>query len=184
MRRALGTTVAAILALILLIPEWRAYQAEAALLKANLLMNAALTGQLPEQQPLQAVEQLIVLARQARAGLPADPRPVLAEGMGLLMLSRLDEAEQVFVDAIRLGERPEILVNYGRVLAARGDHDGAHAAMLRAAWIAPGSIQTLPRAMRETLDTEIQAYERGFRAGNPSGPPPWPERLRHRLSKP
>lgn len=170
--------LALVLGFCILAPEWQAYRSEQKLLQANLLLQAALTGQLPDADPLDGVRRMLTLAQEARIDLPHDPRAILIEGMGYLMLSRLDEAEQTFVAALRQGERPELLVNYGRVLAARGDHDGAHAAMLRAAFIAPGSINTLPKAMRAQIEAEVVAYEQSFVAGATSEIPPMPEAYR------
>lgn len=175
--------LALVLAFCILAPEWQAYRSEQKLLQANLLLQAALTGQLPDADPLDGVRRMLTLAQEARVDLPHDPRGILIEGMGYLMLSRLDEAEQMFVSALRQGERPELLVNYGRVLAARGNHDGAHAAMLRAAFIAPGSINTLPKAMRIQIEAEVAAYEQAFVAGETNVIPPMPEAYRQPLDR-
>lgn len=181
--RLLRVLLALIVAAGILVPEWQAYRSEQKLLQANLLLQAALTGQLPDADPLDSVRRMLALAQEARLALPHDARAILIEGMGFLMLSRLDEAEQTFAAALRQGERPELLVNYGRVLAARGDHEGAHAAMLRAAFIAPGAINTLPQAMRTQIEAEVAAYEQAFVAGDMNEIPPLPEAYRRLIDR-
>lgn len=172
--------VVAILALALW-PEFPRHQAEWRLNDANFRIDQALrmsqsaarsgvadTG----RAALRQVALAETLAAQAAAALPGDPRAILTQSIALIMTGRGQQAVALLDGAIAAGERPEFTINLGRARTTLGDEAGANAAYLRTAWASPQAIATLPKAMREDLQRQVERLDAQLRAGQLSAPPP------------
>jgi hypothetical protein len=151
--------------LVCLWPEAPRYLAQWRLADASVRLERILSGQVTGADAVASAQRAALQANAARSGLPWDASVALLEGTALLLLQQGVAAQQVFVQAIAIGERPELTLNLGRALALLGDETGAQQAFLRAAWAAPQSLSTMPRATREALLRQVDAWERQLRAG-------------------
>ncbi|MBL8299156.1 MAG: hypothetical protein JNN30_12535 [Rhodanobacteraceae bacterium] len=161
-------------------PEFPRYQAEWRLYDANFRVAQALrmsqsaarsSAADADRAALSQVTLAETLAAQAAAALPGDPRAVLTQSIALIMIRRGADAVALLEAAINAGERPEFTINLGRARTTLGDEAGANAAYLRTAWASPQAIVTLPRAMREDLQHQVERLDAQLRAGQLSAPP-------------
>lgn len=180
MKRVVRLVAIAALSLALW-PEFPRYVGEWRLGEANLRLGRALSGNLaaaragaaaPDGQALRQAELASDLAAQAMAALPGDPRAVLARSIALIMTGHGADAVSLLDAAIAAGERPEFTINLGRARTTLGDEAGANAAYLRTAWASPQATATLPKAMRETLQRQVEQLDAQLRAGQLDAPPP------------
>lgn len=163
----------AVLALIVLIwPEFARYRTEYRLVEAVGRLERALTGKDQGATALASVAEAQRLAHAAAATLPGDARPVMLEGIALILGGRPADAVRVLEAGIAAGERPEFTINLGRARSALGDEVGAHAALLRSAWASPAAIVTLPKPMQASLLEEVRRLETELRAGRMTAVPP------------
>lgn len=162
-------------------PEFPRYLAEWRLAEANVRLGRALSGNqaavragasTPDGQALRQAELAGELAAQAMAALPGDPRAVLARSIALIVTGRGADAIRGLDAAIAAGERPEFTLNLGRARTTLGDTAGANAAYLRTAWASPQATATLPRAMREDFQRQVERLDAQLRAGQLTAPPP------------
>jgi hypothetical protein len=159
--KVLVTTVLAAAALHLLFVyavEWRIAEGLA-------LLEGVLRGRIFQADAPDAVLRARALGEIALHQAPEEPRAALVLGSALTMLAEGEAARIVLDQAVRLGERPELLVALGRARAATGDDNGAKAAFLRAAWASPPSINTLPKAPRQEILEEVLRQETELRSG-------------------
>lgn len=162
-------------------PEFPRYQAEWRLNDANfridqamrMSQSAARSGVADtDRAALRQVALAETLAGQAAAALPGDPRAVLTQSIALIMTGRGASAASLLDAAIAAGERPEFTINLGRARTTLGDEAGADAAYLRTAWASPHAMATLPRAMREDFQRQVEHLDAQLRAGQLDAPPP------------
>jgi predicted Zn-dependent protease len=149
--------------------EWR-------LSAASATIDAALRGRLDRSQVVERVADAFAKVDAATWQLPHDPRRELVASTALMMLARHQEALTRLSAWVERAERPELVVALGRAYAGAGDEASARAAFLRAAWVAPASIATLPKALREDINRQVLARENELREGRLSMPPPLPMR--------
>jgi tetratricopeptide (TPR) repeat protein len=76
--------------------------------------------------------------------------------------------------ALGTGERSEIDLNLGRAYAGLNRRDAADAALLRAGWISPEILASLPQPSRDALLVKIADLDADLRAGRLAAPPPLP----------
>ena len=117
-------------------------------------------------------------ARASAAVLPADPRPVLAAGAIELVAKKPQDALAHYRDAMVLGERAETDLNAGRALAMLDQRPEALAAFVRAGWLSPYIVLSMPTAAQPLVQQETARLEEKLRAGELSAPPPLPDVLR------
>jgi hypothetical protein len=168
----LGRVLAILALLAAVLPEAQRYRAEALLADANGRLDAVLHGEARGPDAGRAVAQAALSAEQAARWLPGDPRPPLAQGIALLFQQRGKEAEAVLAAAVAQGERPELTLNLGRARGISGDAAGADAAFLRAAWVGPAAVATLPAPLRKELSERVAVLEIELREGRLGSPPP------------
>lgn len=174
MTRALRLPLALLL-LAALVPDVRRHAAERSLHRASALLGSALTGSVPGADPRRLATAARDLAAEASDGLPFDPRPPLVEGAARLALGDSARAEACFRESVERAEKPEALVNLGRALLVRGRPEEARQVFLRAAWLHPASLATLPASYREPALAEADAGRTRLRGNGepaiPSVPP-------------
>lgn len=174
MTRALRL-VAALLLLAALVPDVRRHAGERSLYLATALLGSALTGGAPGTDPRRLAEAARDLAAGASAALPFDPRPPLVEGASRLALGDAPRAEECFRESVERAEKPEALVNLGRALLVRGRSGEARQVFVRAAWLHPASLATLPASFREPALAKAGAERANLRSRGevsiPSVPP-------------
>ncbi len=97
----------------------------------------------------------------------------LAYGTVLAATGDLDGAEREFLASLRLEERPETLLDLGRLAAARGHEGEARAYFLRAVWVFPALVSAVPDGSDpEGIRQEVK--ELAGRLGRGAEPPGLP----------
>jgi Flp pilus assembly protein TadD len=85
------------------------------------------------------------------------------------------EALALYRLALNLGgERAEIDLNLGRAYDLLGNQSAASAAILRAAWVSPAIISSLPNEVQEPVRAVLALNSERLRAHRLSAPPPLP----------
>jgi tetratricopeptide (TPR) repeat protein len=167
---------AALVFLAALVPDLRRHAGERSLYRAAALFGSALTGSAPGSDPRRLAEAARDLAAGASAALRFDPRPSIVEGAARLALGDAPGAEACFRESLQRSEKPEALVNLGRALLVRGRPGEAAAAFVRAAWLHPPAVATLPAAFREDALARARNEGEVLRSGGvarvPAVPPP------------
>jgi hypothetical protein len=118
------------------------------------------------------------LALTASSALPGDPRPWILAGSACYVTGRTDRALELYREAFSTGERAEIDLNLGRAYGLLRRADDAKTAYLRAGWVSPEILASLPSDVREPLLTEIARRSDELREGRLAAPPPLPEQER------
>jgi hypothetical protein len=114
------------------------------------------------------------LALTTTGSLPDDPRPWILAGSSFLVTGQPERALEFYREAFSTGERAEIDLNVGRAYSLLKRPDSAAAAQLRAGWISPEILESLPQGVKEPLLAEIARLSEGLRAGTLTEPPPLP----------
>jgi tetratricopeptide (TPR) repeat protein len=166
---------AGLVLLAALVLDFRRHAGERSLYRATALLGSALAGSAPGTDPRRLAEAARDLAAEASAALPYDPRPPLVEGASRLALGDSARAEACFRESVERAEKPEALVNLGRALLVRGRHEEARHVFVRAAWLHPVSLATLPTSFREPALERAEAGRARLRSDGelsvPSVPP-------------
>jgi tetratricopeptide (TPR) repeat protein len=118
------------------------------------------------------------LALLTTGSLPDDPRPWVLAGSSCLVTGRPERALELYREAFATGERSEIDLNLGRAYALLNRADSAAAAHLRAGWVSPEILESLPPAVKDPLLAEIARLSEQLRHGKLTEPPPLPEQER------
>ncbi len=118
------------------------------------------------------------VALATTANLPGDPRPWMIAGSAFLVTGQPERALETYRDAFATGERTEIDLNLGRAYALAKRRESAEAALLRAGWISPEILASLPPAVKDPLLFRIEQLSQELRAGRLAAPPPLPEQER------
>jgi cytochrome c-type biogenesis protein CcmH/NrfG len=106
--------------------------------------------------------------------LPGDPRPWILGGSAFLVTSQPQPALDTYREAFATGERAEIDLNLGRAYAMLGRAENAGRAFVRAGWVSPEILASLPDAPRDKAAAEIQRLTRDLYGGRMTEPPPLP----------
>ncbi len=173
MRRALvaAALVAALAALVA--PEVPRYQAER---RIGYATNAfrALLDRAGDPETGNNIAMIGELALRTTGQLPGDPRPWVLAGSSCLVTGRPERALEYYREAFATGERAEIDLNLGRAYGLARRPDSARAAYLRAGWINPEILASLPADARDPALAEIGRLEEELRQGRLLAPPPVP----------
>jgi hypothetical protein len=157
-----------------LIPEFHRYQAEHDLYFATALFEAMLHHQVPDAQSAAAFEAVADSAARAADGLPGDSRPLILAGSLRLLARQPADAQVIYMRALADGERPEIDLNLGRAYEMLGNRESASAAILRAAWINPAIVSSLPESVQALVESAVREDEKLLRHHRLAAPPPLP----------
>jgi cytochrome c-type biogenesis protein CcmH/NrfG len=106
--------------------------------------------------------------------LPGDPRPWILGGSAYLVTGQAQPALDAYREAFATGERAEIDLNLGRAYAMLGRKENAERAFVRAGWVSPEILSSLPDATREKATAEIQRLTRELYGARLTEPPPLP----------
>lgn len=118
--------------------------------------------------------QIGELALSAAGGLPGDPRPWILRASSYLVTGQPERALEYYREAFSTGERAEIDLNLGRSYALLKRKESADAAFLRAGWVSPEILGSLPPAIKNPLLVEIGRLSEELRQGRLAAPPPLP----------
>jgi tetratricopeptide (TPR) repeat protein len=113
-------------------------------------------------------------ALSTTGALPGDPRPWILGGSAYLVTSQPRPALDTYRDAFATGERAEIDLNLGRAYAMLGRKENADRAFVRAGWVSPEILDSLPEAMKQKAAAEVQQLTRELYSGRLKEPPPLP----------
>ena len=147
-----------VLALILLVvalaPEVTRYRAERELRRLTSVAMLAASGRLPMPTAGALLSDVSRKLEQLAQSMPGDSRPRIYAGSAALVLQDRERAVALYLDALECGERGETVVNLGRALASMED-SRAEPLFVRAVWVSPGLIDSVPEAYRERVRREI-----------------------------
>jgi cytochrome c-type biogenesis protein CcmH/NrfG len=170
----MAASLLALAALALLVrPELTRYSAERRLGDAT----SAFRELLDRASDPETGRNLLVVGEAALSttgALPGDPRPWILGGSAYLVTSQARPALDTYRDAFATGERAEIDLNLGRAYAMLGRRDAAERAFVRAGWVSPEILDSLPQAMKDKAAAEVQRLTRELYAGRLTEPPPLP----------
>ncbi len=176
--RALPRVIAIVAVLMLgaaLVPEFSRYAAERRLADATQAIAAVAAGGrvVPEAAP--TLDRLGALARATADVNPSDTRGFVAAGTAALVAGKPAEARSAYRAALARGERAEIDLNLARAYALDGRREEAEAALLRAGWLSPVLLATLPSADQARIDAVLAEWSERLTRGALTAPPPLPE---------
>lgn len=152
--------IAALAAVVLLVPEFARYRGERHL--ARVQAAAQTIGSNP--QLALGLPRLAAEAATIRTW-PGDWRPSVTAGAAWFSARNADRAVEAFRSALEGGERPEVDINLGLALAMRGDQQGASAAIVRGAWVSPALLPSIQERTGADLRPTLAELERRLYAG-------------------
>ncbi|MEO6027324.1 MAG: O-antigen ligase family protein, partial [Candidatus Binatia bacterium] len=173
-----GRRVLAILTVLVLgaalVPELSRYAAERRLADATQAIAAVAAGGrvVPAEAP--TLDRLGAVARATADANPSDTRGLIAAGTAALVAGKPGAAQTWYRAALARGERPEIDLNLARAFALDGRREQAEAALLRAAWLSPVLLGTLPSADQSRIGTAVADWADRLARGALTAPPPLP----------
>lgn len=171
--RRVATIAAAALLAALAWPELPRYSAERRLGDATNAFRALLE----RASDPDTGRNLIVVGQAGLAvagALPGDPRPWILGGSSFLVTNQPQPALETYREAFATGERSEIDLNLGRAYAMLGRRENAERAFVRAGWVSPEILDSLPEAMRDKAAAEVKRLTRDLYGGRLTEPPPLP----------
>ncbi|HWZ86631.1 MAG TPA: hypothetical protein VN032_10540 [Thermoanaerobaculia bacterium] len=176
MRRSLALAFAAA-AVALAWPEIPRYAAER---RVGYATNAfrALLDRAGDPETARNIAAVGGTALLATAHLPGDPRPWVLAASSCLVTGRPEKALEFYREAFATGERAEIDLNLGRAYAMLRREDSARAAYLRAGWISPEIVASLPPSAKDLALAGVARLAEELRQGRLAAPPPLPEEER------
>ena len=149
----------ALLVLAAALPEIPRYVAERRLYQASAMLRSVLARPHAVPNPGGVIAWAGSVAAGVAGDLPGDWRPLNVAGSALLLTRQPERALERYREALGRGERPEIDLNAGRAYASLGRHDLARAAFVRAGWISPAVLASLPGPTREAIGPELADLE-------------------------
>jgi cytochrome c-type biogenesis protein CcmH/NrfG len=172
MRRLLGLLLVAALG-ALVVPELARYRAER---RVGYATNAfrVLLDRAADPETAQNVQAVGALALSASGSLPGDPRPWMLVGSSFLVTGQPERALEFYREAFATGERSEIDLNLGRAYGMLRRADSESAAYVRAGWVSPEILASLPEAPRSRTEAEIRKLTIALAEGRLDAPPPLP----------
>ena len=120
------------------------------------------------------IQDLGAMALSTAGSLPGDPRPWILGGSAFLVTSQPAPALENYREALSTGERAEIDLNLGRAFAMLQRAEDARAALLRAGWVSPEILASLPPAAKDPILNEIERLSWQLRRGKLDAPPRLP----------
>jgi len=176
MKRVAGLAlVAALVALVL--PELSRYRAER---RVGFATNAfrALLERAGDPETARNILEVGALALSSSGALPGDPRPWMLVGSSFLVTGQPERALEFYREAFATGERAEIDLNLGRAYGQLHRGESERAAYVRAGWVSPDILASLPEAARTDAQAEIARWSAALSEGRLEAPPPLPSEER------
>ncbi|MEP6993761.1 MAG: hypothetical protein ABI968_04490 [Acidobacteriota bacterium] len=172
--RAFASVAAAAVLAALVYPELPRYAAE----RRVGMATAAFRELVQKEHSPDAVRGILSvgeIARSAAPQLPGDPRPWMVAASSFLITGAPDRALELYREGFATGERAEIDLNLGRAYALLNKKGSAAAAFLRAGWVNPEILSSLPDSVQNPLRGEIARLAEQLAQGRLAAPPPLPE---------
>jgi cytochrome c-type biogenesis protein CcmH/NrfG len=171
--RRLAPLAIALALAALVAPEFPRYGAERRVGFATGAFRALL-DRAGDPETAQNIAGVGELALRTAGHLPGDPRPWVLAGSASLVTRRPERALEFYREAFATGERAEIDLNLGRAYAMIQREDSARAAYLRAGWVSPEILASLPASVKDPTLAEVDRLARQLREGHLAEPPPLP----------
>jgi cytochrome c-type biogenesis protein CcmH/NrfG len=133
-----------------------------------------LVGRAEDPEAARNIAAIGAIALTTTGELPGDPRPWVLAGSSCLVTNRPERALELYREAFATGERAEIDLNLGRSYALLRREDATRAAFLRAGWVSPEILSSLPETVRAPLLADVARLSRLLRQGRLEAPPPLP----------
>lgn len=175
--RALVALAAAVLLAALAAPELPRYAAERRVGLSTVAFRDLL-DQRSDPEATHRIQAIGELALSTTGALPGDPRPWMVGASSFLVTGSPERALELYREAFATGERAEIDLNLGRAYSLLSRKESAAAAFLRAGWVNPEILASLPDAVKTPLLEEITRLAEELRRGRLERPPPLPEEER------
>ena len=173
MRRLLLGAAAIAMLVVLVRPELPRYAAERRVGFATSAFRS-LVDRVGDPETARNLAGVGEFAVQTAASLPGDPRPWMIAGSSCLVTGRPERALEYYREGFATGERAEIDLNLGRVYGMLKRNDAAREAYVRAGWISPEILATLPSDDRDPAAREIGRLAGELANGRLDAPPPLP----------
>ena len=176
--KRLALAAAVLVGLVLLVrPELPRYAAERSVGFATTAFRSLLdrAGDPETARNVAAVGELAV---RSAGYLPGDPRPWMIAGSSSLVTGRPERALEYYREGFATGERAELDLNLGRAYGMLKRTDAAREAYVRAGWISPEILATLPAQDRDPAAAEIGRLAGELANGRLDSPPPLPSEER------
>jgi len=165
--------LAILLLLGVAIPELARYRAERELRRLITAAVLATSGRLPAPTAgallRGASEKLADLA----VTMPGDARPRMYAASAAMLSRAPHRAVELYLGALACGERGEIDVNLGLAFAAMED-SRAEPMFLRAVWVSPGLLGSVPAVYRDAVRRETARRADSATGLDPPGLPALP----------
>jgi hypothetical protein len=176
-KRAVAVILLVAVLALLVLPEFGRYAAER---RVGWATNAfrALLDRAGDPETARNVAAVGEIAVGTAAKLPGDPRPWVLAGSSCLVTGRPERALEFYREAFATGERAEVDLNLGRSYGMIHRDDAARAAYVRAGWISPEIVATLPADVRDPIVAEIGRLSAELSSGRLDAPPPLPSEER------
>lgn len=171
--KRLSTITISIALIFGILPELGRYRGEHRLYQATALFRAMLDGN-PGSDRIEIFNAAQSSATEAANSLTGDSRPLILAGSLFLFAEQPAKALVFYRRALALGERAEIDLNLGRAYEMAGDRVSASAAILRAAWINPPIVSSLPDDVQAAVQAVLAQNEKLLREDRLAAPPPLP----------
>ena len=171
---AARTTLLAFAVAALLAPEFRQYRADRELRRATAVFRAIVTAPPTAPRRSRALGWVRETALDAAAAIPGDSRGLILAGSAALVGGEGPAALVAYRRALAAGERAEIDLNLARTYALERRQDDAHAALVRAGWVSPVLLRSLPQAAQLSVRRDLKLAVRALRAGKLTTPPALP----------
>ncbi len=152
--KAARIALALTLLVVALAAEFGRYRAERELRRLTSVAMLAASGRLPMPRAGALLSDASRKLEALAHSMPGDPRPTMYAASAALVLRDRQRAVSLYIDALECGERGETVVNLGRALASMED-SRAEPMFVRAVWVSPGLIDSVPEAYRERVRREI-----------------------------
>jgi hypothetical protein len=172
MRRVAGVALIAVL-VGFVAPELARYRAER---RVGYATNAfrALLDRAGDPETARNILEVGALALSTAGALPGDPRPWMLVGSSFLVTGQPERALEFYREAFATGERSEIDLNLGRAYGLLHRVESESAAYVRAGWVSPEILASLPDAARAKALAEIERLSVALSEGRLDAPPPLP----------
>ena len=177
MRRLVPGLALAVAIVALLRPELSRYGAER---RVGYATNAfrALLDRASDPETGNNIVAVGAIALASAGSLPGDPRPWMLVGSSFLVTAQPERALEFYREAFATGERAEIDLNLGRAYGLLRRADSESAAFVRAGWVSPDILASLPEAPRRKAQAEIERLTALLSEGRLDAPPPLPSEER------
>ncbi|MBI2212522.1 MAG: hypothetical protein HYU52_02660 [Acidobacteria bacterium] len=145
--KAVRIVLAVALLIGVALPELSRYRAERGLRRLITAAMVAASGRVPPQTAGALFREVSQRLEELGGAMPGDARPRMFAASAAMLAGNHDRAIELYMAALGHGERGEIDVNLGLAFA-RLEDSRAEAMFVRAVWLSPALIDSVPETYR------------------------------------